>query len=181
MRTSHKSFSKRSQMELLGFAVVIILIAVGMIFIISFSIMSPNVDSRTTYLHKQVATNLNDALLETTTTCRQESVRELLLSCVETNQMICPPIDSSITIDNTNACDYLSQFIQNRLNDTLDVWGYDYSYTIRYDTTTSQNFVIPPITNAPNGAKCGNQRSPLSVPGAERPIIIYLDIYDCSK
>lgn len=173
--------SKKSQQELLGFAVVVMLIAVGLLFVIGFYVLSPQVDSRTTYLHKQVATNMNDALLETTTTCRSQTVRELLLACVNDNEPICPPSDTLLGPEQVYACDYLSEFITHRLNETLDVWGYDYEYSIRYDTTSSQNYVIPLKTNRISRAGCEQQRSPLTLPGANRPVNIYLDIFACKN
>ncbi len=175
------SRQKKSQQELLGFAVVVMLVAIGLIFVIGFYVLNPTVDSRTTYLDKQIATNMNDALLETTTTCRSLSVRDLLLACVNDNEAICPADDTTTGPESVKACDYLSSFITHRLHSTLDVWGYDYEYSIRYDTTSSQNYVIPLQTNHPSRVGCEAQRSALPLAGANRPVLIYLDIFACKN
>lgn len=173
---------KKSQTELLGFAIVVLLIAVGMLFVIGFIVLDEKTNTRAAYLYKQTATNLNDALLETTTTCRQLTVRELYLACMEdTNNAndICPPVDFTIPTNTVPACRYLQGFISERLNETLGVLGYDYRYTYRYDNVVEAYEWIDKSDRSVAG--CGNQRSTLVLSGSARQAIIYLDIYDCKR
>lgn len=169
----------KSQSELLGLAIVVLLIAVGLLFVIGFVVLDTPTNSRSAYINKQLATNLNDALLETTTTCRNLNVRELYLVCMDNNRDICPLVNSSLNPNSVSACDYLNGFIENRLGDTLDKWGTYYQYSYRYDAINAP--AVWSHKSDGNTAGCDQQRSPLILKGDTKQVIIYLDIYDCKK
>jgi hypothetical protein len=185
--TNNKKFTKKSQSELLGFAIVVLLVAVGMLFVIGFIVLNEKTDTRAPYLYKQMATNLNDALLETTTTCRNLNVRDLYMNCMDNDREMCPASDdSTLNPDSVTACTYLQTFIENRFKSTpsklgtLNDLGYYYQYSYRYNAVNAPANWSTRSSPPPTGfGSCKKERSTLLLSGSKQ-LLIYLDIfYDC--
>tara|TARA_B100000315_G_C14425095_1_gene517425 strand:- start:7 stop:633 length:627 start_codon:yes stop_codon:yes gene_type:complete len=77
---------RRAQTEIMGLAIVIILIVIGMTFVIRFIIAEEPVDYKKDFTHSELATNMLNTFLETTSKgCKQLSMTELLQNCGATS------------------------------------------------------------------------------------------------
>lgn len=111
----------RAQMEILGLAVIVVLIMLGVLFAVFFVLRAPQSDAAQTYKESQLASSLLTAMLTTTTPCRGATVTELLQDCSTSNQLECP---------SGTSCDEASTAISTMLDGTLGVWKRSYSFSI---------------------------------------------------
>lgn len=113
--------SKKSQMEILGIAVVILMVIVGlllMIMLISpFEQRSVVVDVART----EIGANTLNTLLKTNTGCRQMTISELITDCVDGPNADCSGADS---------CAYAKTVTAFILKQTLNAWKIDYQYDV---------------------------------------------------
>ncbi len=80
-----KHMSKKSQMEIMGLVVIIILIAIGMLFAVQFLLKKPTGETAAKAEESVLAANFLNAMLSTTTECQSRTVRELLQDCALTS------------------------------------------------------------------------------------------------
>ena len=125
---SHKLLRNlKSQMEIMGLVIVVILVSIAMLFVIRFVILEQPSEYKSEYVNMEIASNLVGAILKTTNPdCYHRTFRELLQDCAENTD------NPSITCPNgENSC----VFVHNRLNEsdgtgilqkTLDVWKTKY-------------------------------------------------------
>ncbi len=115
------AMAKKAQMEILGIAVVILIIIVGlllMIMLISpFEQRSVIVDVART----EMGANTLNTLLKTNTGCRQMTVSELITDCVDGPNADCSGADS---------CEYAKTITAFILKQTLTAWRVDYQYNV---------------------------------------------------
>lgn len=80
----------------------------------------------------QVTANILNAMLKTTTDCRDMRASDLALNCIKTSF-------NADTIKNCqngqNSCEYFESFTASILNNTIYEWGNDYNFYIEYDST----------------------------------------------
>ncbi|MBW2993069.1 hypothetical protein KY317_00670 [Candidatus Woesearchaeota archaeon] len=128
-----KSTGKKSQLEIVGLVVIVILISLALLFYLQFSLRSAP-EIKKTYTNSQLASNMVNALLETSTECDGNTIATLLSDCAmdfegsyttggnlhcETAKTELP--DSCIFVENT---------IQNLLGKTLNKWNVKYQLNI---------------------------------------------------
>lgn len=70
--------NKKSQMEIMGLAIVVVLLVLGMLFAIKFVLFKTPEDFRAEYTNTQLAANMLNTILNTNTNCSDISVSELL-------------------------------------------------------------------------------------------------------
>jgi hypothetical protein len=109
--------NKRGQTEMLGLAVVVILIAVGMLLFIRFSLLDPKEDIKKTFVATETAYNVIGGALDTSTTeCKPNTdLTYLLANCAVFGDLICT--------DGRNSCEYAEYVLDVILNETLIAWG----------------------------------------------------------
>jgi hypothetical protein len=142
-------FDRKGQSELLGMVMVVFLISLGLIFVISFMLLTGNDDPRASFVQKELAINVNNAMLDTQTTCRGIPVVTLLKDCAETQRLRCGGVSS---------CDYVDSVLVEMLNSTLYEWGFDYSYLVYTEGLDSKKHVkikIPGDFNCPGDVTPG--------------------------
>ena len=170
----------KSQMEIMGLAIIIILVALAMLFVVQFVVLRQPSDIRKTFTHKELASNTVNTLLSTTTDCRELPVSQLLKDCIEgpfidcdppcifdaeANTMTCPK-ESGLT-----SCDHAEMLTQQILENTLEEWNKDYYLTIKTENIN----VIPAFGSACPGEKITS--SPCCIlPTGAGPMIVNLDI-----
>jgi hypothetical protein len=77
---------KKSQTEIMGLAIIIILIIVGATFVIRFIISKEPADYKKDFTHAELAINMINTFLETTSeSCKKLSMTELLQDCGATS------------------------------------------------------------------------------------------------
>ena len=111
---------KKSQVEIMGLIVIVILLAVAMIFVLQFTI-SRRPATIKTYSHAEIAENMLTAMLQTTTDCDGFTISELLKKCAE-------PIP-----EHQIYCDCLDETINNILSNTLDEWNIEYRLSAKIE------------------------------------------------
>ncbi len=121
---------KKAQMEILGLAVIIILITLIGLFVLRFVILKP-VEIKREYTMKSLAVDTITAMLRTTTDCHGENIRDLLMDCATGKAIECltptGPEDS---------CTYVNKTIEWILNKTLKSWYKNYIFNVTTTTDT---------------------------------------------
>ena len=122
--------SKKSQMEIMGLAVIVILISLGILFIIQFTVNKEPSSIKKTFTQTQLASNLLSSILRTTTIdCFGNSVNNLFKDCAENYNS---PNTQLKCQNNQRSCDYLKSTISLIFDSTLTAWGnQSYSFEAR--------------------------------------------------
>jgi len=111
----------KAQLEIMGLAVIIVLITLGLFFVITFSISEADTTVQS-YNQEQRATSFLDALLRTNIpACDDVRFDTILKDCGTTN-----------TLCNGDSCLIVNDTIALITNKTLDVWQLSYNLTVLY-------------------------------------------------
>jgi len=113
---------KKAQMEIMGLAIIIILLALAMLFVVQFVILRQPSDIKKTFTHKELAANTVNTLLATTTDCRELPISQLLEDCADGGNIPCPT---------GNSCSQAEEAIEQILAKTLDEWNKEYYMTVK--------------------------------------------------
>ncbi|MFT4310509.1 MAG: hypothetical protein ACMXYC_02665 [Candidatus Woesearchaeota archaeon] len=118
----------RTQTEILGLVMVVLLISVGMLFVISFMVLRDSPQLQTAYIDEKTAEYFTSALLEATSDCREIGYRRLITDCVERSS------GSRIRCDDGNfahdSCVHLNDSIRRYLHTLLGDKGYQYHFRV---------------------------------------------------
>ena len=114
----HYFKTKKTQMEILGLAVIILLVSMAILFVVKFVLMSPQNNIKKDYTFNQLASNELSAILRSSTTCKGTDVTELLQDCATYNNIHCE--------NNQDSCEFSRDTIAFLLSNTLDVWKKSY-------------------------------------------------------
>lgn len=117
-----QSSNKKSQMEIMGLVVIIILIAIGMLFAVQFLLKTPAGKPEAAVKESIIAANFLNAMLSTTTDCYGRTVRDLLQDCALTS--------GATDCSGINSCDYVGSQIEILLDRTISRWNKDYYFSI---------------------------------------------------
>jgi len=148
---------KKAQTEMLGIAIVVILVSIGILFIVSNAMRSAGQTSqKTEFSEKQLATNILSSILQTSTSCQNDRISTLLIDCGKGNSRTCGgETIQGIYIEQTNnPCDYMKDTITLILNATLKKWNKKYQF-LAYREITSLNSQGVNITNRINECLTG--------------------------
>jgi len=165
-----KKKNKKAQMEMMGLTVIVVLVAIGMLFFISFNINSTSTteEPKQEYNEKQLATNYILALLKTTTSCKDLTIQDLL-------QDAALPAYSTLSCSGSNSTEYVNQTIDEIIDNSLETWHTQYLLKIKHgDRMIFQR----------NSTKCTEQTraeatgyQPISLyPDSNKPIIVTLRV-----
>ncbi len=116
--------NKRSQMEIMGLAVIIILLTLAGLFVVRFVILKP-VQVKDTYTMKSLATDTLTALLRTNTGCNDENIRDLLMDCATNGPISCRGVGS---------CEYVTAEINSIFDNSLNEWKKRYRFVASTNT-----------------------------------------------
>ena len=143
--------TKKSQTEMLGIAIVVIILSIGILILVSNVIKkTKTTEQKREFSEKQLATNILGALLSTSTNCRNDRISTLLIDCGNcwsngetTACQPCPDdplgeIVGGVQIPQTRVCTYLENTISHILNNTLAVWNKKYKFTAYISPTDPQ-------------------------------------------
>ena len=132
--STYKNHNKKSQMEIIGLMVIVILISLSILFILQFVVQKSSSDIKKSYTHTQLAANTLNALLKTTTDCKEQDITDLLRDCASGETIFC---------ENKGSCQVAIDIINEIFSKTLLVWSKQFEFTVKIDNSD----VIPPITN----------------------------------
>jgi len=131
---------RKSQMELLGLAIIVILVSLGFLFVVRFVLLKPSDNLKKEYTYTEMASNeLNAILKSTTDNCKGTDITELLQDCATIQRITCE--------DGRNSCVYVNETIYNILNSTLTDWKKTYIFNVSIDDNTIIYFEEGKISN----------------------------------
>jgi len=115
------SKNKKSQMEILGLAIVVVLILVATIFVVRFLVVKAPADYRKSFVSSELATNMLSTFLKTSAKdCSQLTMTELLQDCAQAKSIICD--------NGQDSCKFVDSTAKNIFSATLDKWSMQYEF-----------------------------------------------------
>lgn len=161
-----KTKGKKSQTEMMGLVIVVILITLAMLFVVSFIVLRKPSTLKKQYTQSEIAANTLYALLETTTPCSDYdySVRSLFEDCA-----LYDP--GSVSCDGMLSCEYIEAVADEIFEKTLRAWNINFEFTA---IPTDIHFIYPNV-NSCRGEK-RSQSQPITVGGIS--MTFKLDICD---
>ena len=112
---------KKSQMEILGLAIVIVLILVATIFIVRFLVIKAPVDYRKGFVSAELASNMLNTMLRTAAKeCSQLTMTELLQDCAQGRGILCD--------NGMDSCMFVESAAKQLFEGTLDKWNMKYEF-----------------------------------------------------
>lgn len=119
MFTSKMKKNKKSQAEIVGLAIIVILITIGLLFFVKFGILDKKDDVKSSFIDSELANNMVDVLLKTTTDCKGSDIGDLLQDCTTFERFDC---------DGMNSCEKLNKTIDIIFGKTLKKWKKPYEF-----------------------------------------------------
>lgn len=123
---------KKSQMEIMGLAIIVVLLILGMLFAVKFILFKPATTYRGEYTQTQLAANILNSILNTNTGCFQISVSELLQDASKYPNNNIKDCEEGYP----NSRDYVTKTIGDILNQTLTEWKITYYFKAEVPTQT---------------------------------------------
>ena len=114
--------TRKAQTEIIGLAIVVILLIIGMTFVIRFTLSKDPVDIKSEFYFSELASNWPNTFLNTKSeNCNELSMTELLQDCGH---------GQSISCNGQISCDYVEATAIEIFGDTLDVWKVNYEFKV---------------------------------------------------
>lgn len=112
---------RKGQMEILGLAIVVVLILVATTFVVRFLVLRAPSDYRPGFITAEIASNMINTFLKTSSSdCSQLTITELLQDCAQSRAIIC---DNGL-----DSCTFVEATAKHIFNRTLDKWHYKYEF-----------------------------------------------------
>ena len=116
---------RKAQTEIMGLAIIIILIIVAVAFLIRFNMFQDPPDPKKRFTQAELASNTLNTFLETTAKDCELSMSELLQNCGE---------GGGITCNGDTSCDYVEETAKKIFLKTLDLWTPNsYEFKVFFD------------------------------------------------
>ncbi len=115
--------NKKSQAEIVGLVIIVLLITIGILFVVKFVILKEKPNTKTNFVHSELAYNMVNVMLKTTTDCKKSSVTELFKDCAS----ISPRIDCDGD-GISDSCKKVNETIELILIDSLKKWRNQYEF-----------------------------------------------------
>jgi len=112
----------KAQMEIMGLAIVIILVGLGMLFAVQWMLKKPGISPAEAVKESTLAANFLNTMLSTSTDCYDRSVRGLLQDCALTG--------GRLDCFGQPSCEYVKDIINQMKDGSLDKWQKDYYFSI---------------------------------------------------
>jgi len=158
---------KRAQLEIMGLAIVVILISLIVLFVVRFVVLREPKEYRKEYTEFDISYSFVNTLMNTNIPdCYDLSFTELFKDCESAKIVNC--------IGYPDSCDYIKEKLEDILNQTLGMQNLNYEF-IAYRNNNETDPIIAPIIRGgcPTYRKSAPQ--PISVGGR----IILLNLYVC--
>lgn len=170
MITNRKT--KKAQMEIMGLAIIILLIAIGMIFVFRFMGNKPKDELKQDFVDTKLASNMLNVILKTTLDCKDIEIKNLYQDCAKgiTNIDYC---------GDNNPCRKANQVVEDILNKTLKEWEKSYAFEAKLLSTgwIVTNIINKDCTKDNIGTKYSYLESETyPIPTDEGTMLIRLDI-----
>ena len=118
---------KKAQMEIMGLAIIVILVSLGLLFAVQFMLKAPPKQVQSAK-ESVLAANFLNTMLGTTTDCNKRTVRELLQDCALTGGItVCP--------DGVHSCEEARAIMTTLFDSTFKEWNMKYHFAMTGSTT----------------------------------------------
>lgn len=114
------STHKKSQMEIIGLVVIVILISLALLFFLQFSLKKGESEKRT-FTSAQLTSNMINTIAKTTTNCNGKTISSLYTECISNPFEEC---------NEENICSYANSTITKLLNTTLVEWNKKFRFQV---------------------------------------------------
>jgi hypothetical protein len=162
----------KAQMEILGLAVIVVLVLLGMFFLTKFTLFEQPQSQTQSVQRSQIATNFVSTLLNSKANCSNSATFIDLIDDLE------EPTYSSLEcggMTSDGLVNYFNETVSSILNQTLGKWGYLYEFTVIFPAAVRPNGKDILITNTVCGSK-QEQPAIYPIPGNLGNIIVTLKI-----
>jgi hypothetical protein len=133
----------KGQAEILGIALVIVLVILGLLIVVMFMLGEEESDLEATVLRTEIGTNLVHSILKThDTNCKDLRIEELLIDCADyanpasTGTGIDKDTSGSVNCAEELSCKYAESILRTIFRDTLDKWQRPYEFSVQSDRLT---------------------------------------------
>ena len=135
-------------MEIMGLAIIVILITLGMLFIVQFVVLKEPSDIKKTFTRSQMAANMLNSILKTNSKdCYDSTMSQLLKDCADNYGS---PSALTICKNGMNSCKYSNSTIKYIFDNTFGEWGNQSFYFSSF--TSPQNKILE------QGVECTGER-----------------------
>ncbi len=167
---------------MIGLVIIVILITIGILFMAQFALKET--PTKKIFTRKGLATSTMSAIMKTSITesgCVFKEAPQLegriLEDCAANRDL-----DNSYfnyRCRGMNSCEFMGEFIAERLNETLNSWGKRYQFNSRLIQGSKPIDLIPPIYSARGGCPPTKDRDtsspyPLNTPSGMVESILYI-------
>tara|TARA_Y100000310_G_C20546348_1_gene745776 strand:- start:118 stop:594 length:477 start_codon:yes stop_codon:yes gene_type:complete len=115
--------TRKAQTEIIGLAIVVLLLIIGMTFVIRFMMAKEPIDYKKQFTQAEIASNMINTFLKSTSKdCNGLSMTELLQDCGQSMGIFCENGEGSCTYVNRTAAFIFEQ--------TLEEWKIDYEFKV---------------------------------------------------
>jgi len=119
---------KKAQTEILGLAIVVILLTLVALVALKFFVTREPADTRKRYLQSELATSFLSTLLKTSSGCSKTTFEELLQDCAQGMRIECTDPDNPLsTVD---SCVYAENRITLILDNSLAKQDKEYNFSV---------------------------------------------------
>ena len=117
---------KRSQTEIIGLVIIVMLVVVGFMLYVRFSLLAPKDSTKNDFTKAELATNTVNVMMKTTTDCRDATVQDLLKDCATEGRISCYSSPSGVG-STLRSCEYAQAAIKAMADSTLERWSRGYT------------------------------------------------------
>ncbi len=112
---------KKAQMEVMGLAIIVILITLGLLFVVKFVVLKEPSEIKKTFTRSQMAANMLNSILKTNSKdCYGATISYLLRDCADYYQN---PLGLTVCENNEDSCEYADSTIKYIFKQTFEAWG----------------------------------------------------------
>jgi hypothetical protein len=127
---------KKSQMEIMGIVIIVILFSVGLLFAIRYVILKPEVEVKKSFIQAEQSSNTLNSMLKTNVLeCKGADMSDLFKDCAGITQEIDCENDGTVYTDAVlaDSCFHLNHTISTILSNTLNKWRVPFAFSAFYD------------------------------------------------
>ena len=136
----------KSQSEIIGLALIVILVVFGFILAARFMLTDRPDDSKTNFVNKELASNTLNVILRTNTLCKGATVTDLYQDCVTSQRIKCGENN------NVPSCDFVNDVVDKILSNTLSQWNRQYLFNVYLGDSLDENNLIFSKGSCPENA-----------------------------
>ena len=166
---------KRSQMEIMGLAIIVILISLGLLFYVRFVAFEDPKTPKDNYKPSALASNFLNTMLNTNSPdCTNTQFDTLFIDCSTHNYN-----GGNIPCGDPYSCEYLQTNVADLLEKSLGDIGYEYYFiatTNKDNLAETSDYIIDPIGEPCEGRKARSQPLPTFPSGIQMDLYLHLHI-----